>query len=255
MLEIRESSAYTDSGYYECRAMNVVAREPSTSRIRLIVALPTTASSSWSHDSNESVNSKNHKQMKGVSNGEKSIWAASSTSSFLLTSSEEMDGADHSHSSQANSQQKIAKNTSDLLFRPRNSTSSSYSFFNDTHVVNITNKRSYWSGVSSTSSTSSSTVSGVFNSKTPAQSTTSTSTTTSSPVSDKKSIKSPDPSSTISVGIINDRGEGGEEVGASREATTSPFRGRSCPIQLSRSFCLNGGTCLYYETVGELVCQ
>ncbi len=26
----------------------------------------------------------------------------------------------------------------------------------------------------------------------------------------------------------------------------------NCPIE---SFCLNGGTCLYYEVIGELVCR
>ncbi|XP_021917307.1 pro-neuregulin-2, membrane-bound isoform-like isoform X3 [Zootermopsis nevadensis] len=38
------------------------------------------------------------------------------------------------------------------------------------------------------------------------------------------------------------------------ENTTTlwPLYGMPCPVE---TFCLNGGTCFYYETVGELVCQ
>jgi hypothetical protein len=36
-LEIERVSPFRDSGYYECRAMNVVAREPSIARQRVIV--------------------------------------------------------------------------------------------------------------------------------------------------------------------------------------------------------------------------
>jgi len=34
--------------------------------------------------------------------------------------------------------------------------------------------------------------------------------------------------------------------------TLWPLYGVPCPVE---TYCLNGGTCFYYETVGELVCQ
>ncbi|PSN37628.1 hypothetical protein C0J52_25076 [Blattella germanica] len=39
-----------------------------------------------------------------------------------------------------------------------------------------------------------------------------------------------------------------------QENTTTlwPLYGMPCPVE---SYCLNGGTCQYYDTVGELVCQ
>ncbi|RWS13620.1 protein vein-like isoform X1 [Dinothrombium tinctorium] len=43
-LEIRNVQPSTDTGYYECRAMNVVAREPSIGRARIVVTRISSAS-------------------------------------------------------------------------------------------------------------------------------------------------------------------------------------------------------------------
>ncbi|GFG31410.1 hypothetical protein Cfor_09269, partial [Coptotermes formosanus] len=60
-----------------------------------------------------------------------------------------------------------------------------------------------------------------------------------------KSVIGIDANSTARVTVISD-------TRPENTTTLWPLYGVPCPVE---TYCLNGGTCFYYETVGELVCQ
>lgn len=324
LLEIRNSSPFTDSGYYECRAMNVVGREPAAARVRLIVSL--VASNGTAYVRNSSYFNTNKKVNGNQRSDDLSDTLKNGTSgSFsLLISTISPEVVDHNNDMLArrmldnvNNHKKLDDGTHSNMggkeytnhnYNGHSSLSSSLSsLFSFTHYQSSSHQDAKSIATKSSSDTSlinmsnyatnstdssqsilmanvtTSNLSPNYNGNT-ATTTMMTSSTVVRPSTFRANAVAPNAlvSSNANYNVnhnhrkpittrlpqVNKSSTTGSTVRtassnavttpstASLTSTTaSPFRGRACPHQLSKSFCLNGGTCLYYETVGELVCQ